>query len=170
MKKQSTSSKSQSSRSSRRLKQAPSEEGNVSRKHPKRHKTSGDTSSSKCETTTGLAIFPDELLLEILSYYPDNEPDLNEDIGRDADAHFARRERLIALSQTCRNLRRFLRPYVWRRIEVFTGMRISAGILLRTKRQLAFELIRQLEIVTIRDPSLAEYVKYVESNGLLVKK
>jgi len=45
-------------------------------------------------------------------------------------------------------------------------MQVSAGIL-RTGRQLAFELIRQLEIVTIRDPSLAEYVKYVEPNGIL---
>jgi len=45
-------------------------------------------------------------------------------------------------------------------------MHISAGIL-RTQRQLAVELIRQLEIVTIRDPSLAEYVKYVEPNGNL---
>jgi len=35
-------------------------------------------------------------------------------------------------------------------------MRISTGIL-GTERQLAFELIRQLEIVTIRDPGLAEY-------------
>jgi len=135
----------------------------VSKKTPKRSKTYEDTASSERENTTGLAIFPDELLLEILSYYPDHEPELNDDIVRDADAHFARRERLIALSQTCRNLRRFLRPYVWRRIEVFTGMQVSTGIL-RTSRQLAFELVRQLEIVTIRDPSLAEYVKYVEPN------
>lgn len=170
MRKQSTSSKSQGTRVSRRLKQVPSPEevlpANVSEKHPKRRKTSEDTSSPERENTTGLAILPDELLLEILAYYPDNEPELNEDIGRDADAHFARRERLIALSQTCRNLRRFLRPYVWCRIEVFTGMRVSTGIL-TTKRQLAFELIRQLEIVTIRDPSLAEYVKYVYPNGNL---
>jgi hypothetical protein len=163
MRKQSTSSKSQGSRVSSRLKRvldnAPEDvpPPNVSKKHPKRCETS-DTSSPERENTTGFAILPDELLLEILSYYPDSEHELNEDIGKNADAHFARRERLIALSQTCKNLRRFLRPYVWRRIEVFTGMRVSTGIL-RTKRQLAFELIRQLEIVTIRDPGLAEYVK-----------
>jgi hypothetical protein len=160
MKEQSTSSKSQGSRVSSRLKQVqdnPPEDvppPNVSKKHPKRC----ETSSPERENTTGFAILPDELLLEILSYYPDSEHELNEDIGKNADAHFARRERLIALSQTCKNLRRFLRPYVWRRIEVFTGMRVLTGTL-RTKRQLAFELIRQLEIVTIRDPGLAEYVK-----------
>jgi len=163
MKEQSTSCKSQESRVSRTLKQAldtsPEEVVAVtaSKKTPKRCKTFEDTASPERENTTGLATFPDELLLEILSYYPDSEPELNEDVARDADAHFARRERLIALSQTCRNLRRFLHPYIWRRIEVFTGMRVSAGIL-GTSRQLAFELIRQLEIVTIRDPSLAEYV------------
>lgn len=45
-------------------------------------------------------------------------------------------------------------------------MRVSTGVL-KTKRQLALELIRQLEIVTIRDPGLAEYVKYVEPTGNL---
>ncbi|KIM45480.1 hypothetical protein M413DRAFT_341656 [Hebeloma cylindrosporum] len=166
MKQQSTS---KSSRASRKLKQVLDTEevppaNTASKKPSKRCKASNDTSTlsngPERENTSGLAIFPDELLLEILSYYPDSEPELNEDTGRDADAHFARRERLIALSQTCRNLRRFLRPYVWRRIEVFVGMRVSAATL-GTKRQLALELIRQLEIDTIRDPSLAEYVNVV---------
>jgi hypothetical protein len=119
-----------------------------------------DAPSPQCENTTGLALFPDELLLEILSYYPECELDPNEEYSKqDADAQFARREALIALSQTCRNLRRFLRPYIWRRIEVFIGMRVSAGEVLNTEEQLALELVRQLEIVTIRDPDLAGYVK-----------
>jgi hypothetical protein len=42
-------------------------------------------------------------------------------------------------------------------------MRVSSGETLDTEQQLALELIRQLEIVTIRNPSLAAYVKYVES-------
>ena len=100
MKKQSTPSKSQGSRVSSRLKRVldnPPEEvppANVSKKHPKCCKTSEDTSSPERENMTGLAILPDELLLEILSYYLDSEPELNEDIGKNADAHFARRERL----------------------------------------------------------------------------
>ena len=63
---------------------------------------------------TGLAIFPHELL-EIMSYYPEKELDLNElysNVKMGVDAHFAHCERLIALSQTCRNLRRFLHPYI----------------------------------------------------------
>jgi len=36
---------------------------------------------------------------------------------------------------------------------------------LNTEQQLALELIRQLEIVTIRDPNLAEYLKYVDKFG-----
>lgn len=134
---------------------------NASNKSSRRRKLPGSPSPVR-ENTTGLAILPDELLLEILSYYPESEPDPNEEYSKeDADAHFARRERLITLSQTCRNLRRFLRPYVWRRIEVFTGMRVSAGEVLDNQEKLALELLRQLEIVTIRDSELAEYVNVV---------
>jgi hypothetical protein len=159
----SRSSKSQRSRKVKKaLKSAAPEKvppANAS-KNPSKRRRFKDAPSPERENATGLAILPDELLLEILSYYPESEPDPNEEYSReDADAHFARRERLITLSQTCRNLRRFLRPYVWRRIEVFTGMRVSAGEVLNIQGKVALELIRQLEIVTIRDPELAEYVK-----------
>jgi len=144
-----------------------SRKANAPKKPSKRSKICEDTASPERENTTGLAILPDELLLEILSYYPDGTAEVHEDHTRmdlvDANAHFARRERLIALSQMCRNLRRFLRPYVWRRIEVFSGMCVSAGEVLNTKKKVALELIRQLEAVTIRDPVLAGCVKYVES-------
>ena len=137
----------------------------VSKKSSKGPRILKGASSSEHENTTGLAILPDELLLEILSYYSESESDPKEEYTKEeADAHFARRERLIALSQSCRNLRRFLRPYVWRRIEVFTGMRVSTEEVLDTPEKLALELIRQLEIVTIRDPELADYVKYVPSH------
>lgn len=117
------------------------------------------------ENTTGLPMFPAELLLEILSYCEsDPDPALDEEYNKkDADAHFANRERLMALSQTCRNLRLFFLPYLWNRIEVFSGMRAPTGEVLNSDEQLAFELVRQLEIVTIRDPDLARYVKCVES-------
>jgi hypothetical protein len=137
---------------------------NASKKPSKRRRSSNDSPISERENMNGLTTLPDELLLEILSYYPESEPGPDKEYSKeDADAHFARRERLIALSQICRNLRRFLRPYVWRRIEVFTGMRVSAGDVLDTQEKLALELVRQLEIVTIRAPELAEYIKYVES-------
>jgi len=171
MKKNSTPPKSRSKRlqAPRKLKKplATSEKeispDNVAKKPSKRRKISKpDTAQSpeklaKRENTSGLAILPDELLLEVLSYYPDSKLEVGQYSRKDADAHFSRRERLIALSETCRNLRRFLRPYVWCRIEVLD--RMTAEETLKTNQQLALELIRQLEIVTIRDPSLAEYVK-----------
>ena len=53
---------------------------------------------------------------------------------------------------------------------MFTGMRVSAGEVLNTEEQLGLELVRQLEIVTIRDPDLAGYVKYVSSIGFAVHR
>ncbi|KIM45472.1 hypothetical protein M413DRAFT_442140 [Hebeloma cylindrosporum] len=92
-----------------------------------------------------------------------DKPELSEYSSvTDATAHFSRRERLIALSQTCRNLRRFLRPYVWCRIEVLDRMiPTTVQSVMDAEPRLALELVRQLEIVTVRDPSLAEYVKVV---------
>ena len=169
MKKRTRPSRSQGSRKVEKALESSAPEkvlspADTSKKPSKRRRDSNDSPISERENMNRLATLPDELLLEILSYYPESKPGPNEEYSKEnADAHFARRERLIALSQTCRNLRRFLRPYVWRRIEVFAGMRVSAGDVLNTQEKLALELVRQLEIVTIRAPELAEYIKYVES-------
>ena len=178
MKKLSTNSRSQPPRVAKLKRTPDTREGplvevastkanlNASKKRSKRRKISKDTASPARENNSGLAIFPDELLLEILSYYPESEIDPNRvciEADNDPDIHFVRRETLNALSQTCRNLRRFLHPYVWRRIEVFFGMRVSYQEQVSTQEEVALELLRQLEIVTIRDPMLVEYVKYVES-------
>lgn len=167
MKKQSTPPKSKPKRSQapRKAKKILPEAPPAAKKPSKRAKLSGLDTDSKPQNTSGLAILPDELLLEVLSYYPDSKPEVSEYSRKDADAHFSRRERLIALSETCRNLRRFLRPYVWCRIEVLDRMTTAGEETLKTEEQLALELVRQLEIVTIRDPSLAEYVKYVDKFG-----
>jgi hypothetical protein len=169
MKKQSTHPRSKPKRSQapRKSKKILPEAPPAAKKPSKRTKLSGLDTDSKRQNTSGLAILPDELLLEVLSYYPDSKPEVSEYSRKDADAHFSRRERLIALSETCRNLRRFLRPYVWCRIEVLDRMTTAGEETLKTEQQLALELVRQLEIVTIRDPSLAEYVKYVNKFGFL---
>jgi hypothetical protein len=45
---------------------------------------------------------------------------------------------------------------------VFWHARVLSGAV-STEQQVALELIRQLEVVSIRDPTLADYVMYVES-------
>lgn len=112
--------------------------------------------NSEAVNTKGLPILPDELYLEIISYYPvtpiphhtSRDPDI------DVENQNIRRQVLFALSQTSLNLRRFFLRYTWQRIEVCRTEYMRS-------RTLALELVRQLEIVTIREPTLAKYVEYV---------
>jgi hypothetical protein len=59
--------------------------------------------------------------------------------------------------------------YLWQRIEVYDGMETGRGTLRRSysagsvaNKKYAEELVRQLEVVTVREPSLARHVKSVE--------
>ena len=87
-----------------------------------------------------------------------------------------RHETFLSLTQTSRSLRRFFWRFLWQHIEVCEGMKIGdkSGILNGTRtgsaylgnpsdaiehKKYAIELVRQLEIVTIRNPLLAQYVK-----------
>jgi len=116
----------------------------------------------------GLPALPDELLLEVLSYYPPiSLPTLSRK-HIDTAAHIARRETLLTLSGLSSNLRRFFRPYIWQRIEVCAGMPVGKTTLNQAngkeeKKAFALELLRQLEIVTIRNPTLAQYVECVSN-------
>ncbi|KDR77400.1 hypothetical protein GALMADRAFT_404872 [Galerina marginata CBS 339.88] len=115
-------------------------------------------------------IFPDELLLEIMSYYPKPRDLVSSEATEYQTGHAienaTRRHTLLALSQSCRSLRWYLRPYIWSRIEVCPGTldEFSEG---RRKSEIAIsrmyneELVRQLEMVTVRDPSLAKLVKLI---------
>jgi len=120
--------------------------------------------------TSGLAVLPDELLLEIVSYLPSlPAPSESHASNEDAMAYAQQRDLFLALSISCRHLRQFFRPYVWRRLQVTSGMRIGETILCPQSGKegdvaYATELVRQLEIVNIRDPSLAEHVQYVSIN------
>ncbi|GLB36739.1 hypothetical protein LshimejAT787_0310260 [Lyophyllum shimeji] len=98
--------------------------------------------------TTGFPALPAELLLDHFAY-PLPVPALPKDLEKT----YADRAKLLrGLSQMCRSLRRAFLPVV-ERIE--TLQRNASA------KSLATELIRQLEIVTVRDPSLAAYVKIV---------
>ncbi|RDB24582.1 hypothetical protein Hypma_008276 [Hypsizygus marmoreus] len=120
--------------------------------------------------TTGLPALPTELLVEIVSYLPTIPvPATYAQNAAVFPGTCLERMRIMrALSQMCRSLRAVFLPLSWERIEACTIDRIDkmrrrprAGLARSWERILATELVRQLEIVTIRDPSLASYVKIV---------
>ncbi|KAF8170397.1 hypothetical protein BJ912DRAFT_912141 [Pholiota molesta] len=121
--------------------------------------------------TSGLLSLADEIYLEILSHLP-AFPIPNEHRGTDTELYGHRRLVLDALSQTCRTLRRVFLPYRWQRIEVYDRMDLGRGPLrgmgykksraTSVGKVYAVELIRQLEIVTVRNPSLAECVTVLD--------
>ena len=128
--------------------------------------------SGQLFNTTGFPALPDELYLEIVSCFP-SAPVPTEYRNLDTKAFRTRLITLFSLSQTCRSLRYVFLPYLYERIEVYEGMVTGKGPLpsfhgLGRKpdhrvrfvyKQYAEELVRQLEVVTIRNPALAQYVK-----------
>ena len=124
--------------------------------------------SGQTLNTSGFASLPDELYLEIISHFPAYPipcGDKSVDIRAVRDRHLT----LFALSQTCRSLRPAFLRYLWQRIEVYNGMETRRGELRRRyaagapeNKKYAEELVRQLEVVTVREPSLARHVKSVK--------
>ncbi|KAF8816621.1 hypothetical protein BYT27DRAFT_7333267 [Phlegmacium glaucopus] len=135
--------------------------------------------STQAINTRGFPTLADEIYLEIISYLPSvpiptpitSESPLYPEIRR------SRHETLLSLSQTSRSLRRFFWRYLWQRIEVREGMKIrdqddtseGSSYLTRSdpwsskaRERYTIELVRQLEIVTVRNPQLAQYVNYLD--------
>ena len=125
------------------------------------------------ENNQGLPDLPDELLLEIISHFEAVDPLAPEEISSLSDSdlnlptphHFKRRDALIALSKTCRRLRRVFRPFVWERIEVRSGMTVGQPARLlehsrarAKKKDFSKELLRQLGVATT-DPTLVQCVR-----------
>jgi F-box-like len=119
--------------------------------------------------TTGLPALPTELLFEIISHFPAVPLPMGKgDHCTVYPASYLEKPRILrALSQMCRSLRSVFLPYVWQKIEVCANSRMPeySSVVKRRQRplvskELATELITQLEIVTIRDPTLAQHVKY----------
>ena len=126
------------------------------------------TTSTLVVNTRGFASLADEIYLEVVSHI------LSVPIPTPKSIHFksypeirrSRHETLLSLTQTSRSLRRFFWRYLWQRIEVREGMKIGGrNYTLKDSRsptsckKYATELVRQLEIVTIGTPLLAQYVK-----------
>ena len=127
--------------------------------------------SARLETRNrlGLSVFPDELLLEIISHLNIPPPPASSSVTApvhetSVPSRFERQEALISLSETCRSLRKFLRPYIWDRIEVREGMKVGKrelnhGSSREKKKEFSGEILRQLQVTTVMDPTLAQYVK-----------
>ena len=130
--------------------------------------------STHVVNTRGFAALADEIYLEIASHIPSvpiptaiqSKSESYPEIRR------SRHETLLSLTQTSRTLRRFFWRYLWQRIEVREGMKIEDKNKTRNgtaylenladatgHKKYAIELVRQLEIVTVRNPQLAQYVK-----------
>ncbi|KAK2465562.1 hypothetical protein APHAL10511_002454 [Amanita phalloides] len=108
--------------------------------------------------TKGLPTMPAELLLEILSHLQ-AAPIPNTD--KLLDGRYRERNTVLrALSQTCRSLRSALLPLVWERIDVLNDS-YHSGRASDWCKIMATDLVEQLEIVTVREPSFAAYVKTV---------
>ncbi|KAK2462994.1 hypothetical protein APHAL10511_004981 [Amanita phalloides] len=108
----------------------------------------------------GLPTVPAELLLEILSYMQTMPIPCTCEPMRARNKERERKMTLFALFQTCRSLRSALLPFVWERIEVYTPD-TSRSFNNHWCKNIATDLIEQLEIVTIREPSFASFVKTV---------
>jgi len=122
-------------------------------------------------TGFNLAVLPPELLLEIVEYFP-SIPVPCGYMEKPVDKTLCDRQfTLRTLSQLCRSFRNLLLPYVWRHIEVCSvksttlqaQTRITGvwGEFWPWEKEIAVELVRQLEIMTIRNPAYAAHVQTV---------
>ena len=114
----------------------------------------------------GFAALADEIYLEIVSHIPSVPIPTSIDLKSYPEIRRSRHETFLSLTQTSRSLRRFFWRYLWQHIEVREGMKIGDKEEtlkdIRTPsshRKYAIELVRQLEIVAIRNPNLAQYIK-----------
>ena len=134
--------------------------------------------STHAVNTRGFAALADEIYLEIVSHIPSVPIPTSIHLKSYPEIRRSRHETFLSLSQTSRSLRRFFWRYLWQHIEVREGMKIGDKDdtlkVTRTRtaylsdsadatrhKEYAIELVRQLEIVTVRNPQLAQYVKWV---------
>ncbi|KAF8813102.1 hypothetical protein BYT27DRAFT_7251258 [Phlegmacium glaucopus] len=133
--------------------------------------------SAQAINTRGFPTLADEIYLEIMSHLPSVPipTPITPESPSYPERRRSRHETLLSLSQTSRSLRRFFWRYLWQRIEVREGMKIrdqddteEDSPYLTTSgpwstreglKKYTIELVRQLEIVTVRNPQLAQYVK-----------
>lgn len=122
----------------------------------------------------GLPALPASLILLVITFFPACQIPERVRTLRDSDAA-SRHKTLLALTMTCRALRKACLPFLWQRIEARDGME-GVDDLIPTHggqhwsksektslqdKTLTREALRQLETVTFREPSYAVHVKCV---------
>ncbi|KAF9025727.1 hypothetical protein BDZ89DRAFT_1181260 [Hymenopellis radicata] len=105
--------------------------------------------------TKGLPTFPMELHLEILSYLP-SVPIPCMQSGILSEEYRIKFDVMFTLSQTCRALYHLLKPLLWETLEACA---LRAGRSTERPKAMATELVLWLEVVTVRAPALASYVR-----------
>ncbi|KAL1756661.1 hypothetical protein FB107DRAFT_289882 [Schizophyllum commune] len=129
---------------------------------PRRLYPSGASVQRAARISMALDTVPTELLMIIVDHYPRLPLNFGGSLPTDGERFLIRHRTIYALSQTSSRLRSVFLPLVWQSVEVFcpTSRRGETQMKgTRWKKEMATELVRQLEIVTIRDPTLAEYVQ-----------
>ncbi|KAJ7149119.1 hypothetical protein C8R46DRAFT_916479 [Mycena filopes] len=124
--------------------------------------------------TSGLPVLPVELLHEIVSYFPCAPvPCLSWHVlSKD---HLARSNAIRALSETCQQLRRVFLAHAWAHVEICASAKISPLYKFKARTwpmhrrrslwsedlamDLARELVRQTETLTVRNPAFAAEVR-----------
>ena len=157
---------------------APRKRRGVGRVKGSQRPVTSPPTSIHAVNTCGFTALADEIYLEIASHIPSVPIPSSIHLQSYPEIRRSRHETFLSLTQTSRSLRRFFWRYLWERIEVREGMKIEdkdgtlKGTRTRTRtaylsnpadatghKKYAVELVRQLEIVTIRNPQLAQYVK-----------
>jgi hypothetical protein len=125
---------------------------------------------------TGLPGLPTEMLTEIVSHFPIAPiPSFSE--SPEDSSYLERRKVIGALSQMCSKLRSVFLPLYWERIEVVSVPNPKEtpsnnySRVMQAKHQakaLATEIVWQLEIATVRDNTLAPYVRPVFTSATLL--
>ncbi|SJL12601.1 uncharacterized protein ARMOST_16029 [Armillaria ostoyae] len=115
---------------------------------------------------TSLPSFPVELLLEIFSYWPSIPISRPDSPALFPNIYLERTRTLQALTQTCSSLRAILLPLAWQNLEACScshlpPSRPTPSLAGKYGNEVMTELLRQAEIVTIRNPTLAIYVQTV---------
>ncbi|KAK0458272.1 uncharacterized protein EV420DRAFT_388953 [Desarmillaria tabescens] len=120
---------------------------------------------------TSLPSLPVELLLEIFSYWPSIPISWPDSPPLFPNIYLERSYTIRSLTQTCTSLRARLLPLAWQNLEACASRNLQKEsrsrrgqylyLTERYGREVATELVRQAEIVTIRNPSLVTYVQTV---------